>query len=84
MNIELEIDELVLHGIAAADRVAVGEAVQHELTRLLTERGVPPSLEQAGNASVLHGDAIHLRGAAQPQTFGQQVAAAIYRSLETK
>ena len=46
MNIELEIDELVLHGVAPTDRVAVGEAVQHELTRLLTERGVPPSLEQ--------------------------------------
>ena len=38
-NIELHIEELVLHGFSPRDRDAIGEAVQRELTRLFVEQG---------------------------------------------
>jgi hypothetical protein len=34
-NIELFIDELVLHGFSPGDRASIGDAVQRELTSLL-------------------------------------------------
>jgi hypothetical protein len=83
MNIELEIDELVLHGVAPKDRASVGDAVRRELARLLGEHGVPHPLQRGGNASVLHGEAVHLRNDAAPPLVGQRVAAAVYGSLGT-
>ena len=42
--VELHIDELVLHGFAPGDRYPIGDAVEHELTRLFAEQGIPRSL----------------------------------------
>jgi hypothetical protein len=36
---EIHVDELVLHGIPAGQRQAVGEAVQRELARIAGEGG---------------------------------------------
>ena len=83
MNIELEIDELVLHGVAPKDRAPIGDAVRRELARLLGERGVPHPLQRGGEASVPHGGAVHLRNDAASSLVGQQVAAAVYGSLGT-
>lgn len=50
MNVELFIDELVLHGFEPGDRWPIADAVQRELTRLLAERGiahVPDSIDIA-------------------------------------
>jgi len=47
-NIELHIEELVLHGLSPGDRYRIGEAVEQELTRLLADQGVPESLERGG------------------------------------
>ena len=41
MNVELHIEELVLHGFAPGDRYRIGEAVERELQRLLTVQGAP-------------------------------------------
>jgi hypothetical protein len=40
LNIELRIDELILHGFSAADRYAIGDAVSSELESLLRESGI--------------------------------------------
>ena len=45
-NIELHIEELVLHGFAPKDRYTIGEAVQRELSRLFAEQGVHSSLSR--------------------------------------
>ena len=37
-NLNLHIEELVLHGFAPGDRYRIGEAVQQELTRLFAEQ----------------------------------------------
>ena len=56
-NIELHIEELVLHGFSPGDRYRIGEAVEQELTRLLADRGVPQSLAEGGEiASACRGE----------------------------
>src|SRR3712207_3298477 len=55
VNIELHIEELVLHGFAPGDRYRIGEAVQRELARLFAEQGVPPSLVGGGEVAHLDG-----------------------------
>ncbi|MGH8072133.1 MAG: hypothetical protein ACRERE_44260 [Candidatus Entotheonellia bacterium] len=83
MNIELHIDELVLHGFAQGDRVPIGEAVRHELTRLLMEQGIPQRLGRGAEAAELDGGAIHINHGAKPEMVGKQVAAAVYGRLGT-
>lgn len=77
-NIELHIEELVLHGFAPSDRYLIGAAVERELVRLFAERGMPPSLSQGGEIRRLNGGAFEVRQGAKPETVGVQVAQAIY------
>jgi hypothetical protein len=53
--IELHIEELVLRGLPPGDRHRIADALQAELGRLLTERGISSSL--AGDAQVARVDA---------------------------
>jgi hypothetical protein len=42
-DVSVHIDELILRGVAPAERHRIGEAVRLELTRLIAERGLPAS-----------------------------------------
>jgi len=84
MNIELDIDELVLRGIALGDAASVGDALRDELVRLLSDRGAPRSIERDTEIGELRGPAIRLRGEASAHAVGRQLAAAVYESLVTK
>ena len=42
--IDLHIDKLVLYGFSPGDRYRIGDSVETELVRLLTEQGIPPTL----------------------------------------
>jgi hypothetical protein len=77
-NIELHIEELVLHGFAPGDRYLIGEVVERELVRLFAERGVPPSLSQGGEFGRFNGGAFEVRQGAKPEVIGVQVAQSIY------
>ena len=79
MNVELFIDELVLHGFEPGDRWPIADAVQRELARLLSERGisaVPESIDiprlDAGSISLpsTHGEAA-----------GAPIASALHETL---
>lgn len=39
--LELHIEELVLHGFSPRDRLSIGDAMQQEILRLITEQGLP-------------------------------------------
>ena len=54
-DIELDIDELVLHGFAPGDRAGIAGAVQSELTRLFAEHGVPARLNTSSMIPHLDG-----------------------------
>lgn len=81
MNIELQIEELVLHGFAQKDRGRIQRAIEQELTRLLTERGVPASLSQSREIQQLQGSSFNVRAGMGVEAIGSQVAQAIYGGM---
>ncbi len=81
-NIELHIEELVLHGFAAKDRYAIGEAVQRELSRLLAEQGVHPSIEKGYDVAKLDGGVFQVKQGSRADAIGTQVAQSVYGGLK--
>lgn len=77
-NIELHIEELVLHGMGESDRYLIGEAFQQELTRLLTEKGLPRSLAQGGEIHRINAGAFEVQLGTKPEIIGVQIAHRIY------
>jgi len=80
-NIELNIEELVLHGFSPGDRHRIGEAVERELTRLLADRGVPESLETGREVASVDGGAFEVAPGSKTEVVGAQVARAVYGGL---
>jgi hypothetical protein len=80
-NIELNIEELVLHGFSPGDRYRISEAVEQELTRLLADRGVPQLLERGGAVAGIDGGAINVTTGTTAKGVGAQVARAVYGGL---
>jgi hypothetical protein len=75
-DIDLHVDEVVLHGVAPGDRHRVGQAIGDELTRLLTVDGLSPALTRG--VEVDHIDAGAFR---QPTTGPAAVGAQIARTV---
>lgn len=80
-SIQLHIEELVLHGFSRGDRDRIGAAIQQELTRLLTEQGIPPSLAQSGQIGQLNGGKFEMTAGIRPEVAGIQIAQSIYGGL---
>ncbi len=79
--VELHIEELVLHGFEPRDRYRIGEAVQHELTRLIAQMGAPGWLSRGGEVERLDGGAFETSPDSGAKTIGAQVARAVYTGL---
>ena len=77
-EVELYIEELVLRGFAGGDRHEIRAAVQQELTRLLTEQGIPPSLMEGRSIARLDGGSVEVAPDATPEVIGTQIARSIY------
>jgi len=80
-RIEVDIEELVLHGFAPGDRHRIAEAVEQELSRLLADRGVPESLERGGEVASVDGGAFEVAPGSRAEVVGAQVARAVYGGL---
>lgn len=80
-EIDLHIDALILHGFAPGDRPLIAQALQQELTRLLTEQGVPSSLTHSIEVPHLQGANVQAASGLSPRAIGTQVAQSIYTSL---
>ena len=80
-NIELNIEQLILHGFPPGDRYRISAAIQQELTRLLAEQGVPPSLVQGGMIEQLNGGSFEMAVGARAEVIGTQIAQSIYGGL---
>lgn len=81
-NIELHIEELVLHGFAPGDRYRIGEAVERELQRLFAEQGAPASLAQGGDRDYVDGGTFEAPRAARAGAIGARVAQNLYGGLK--
>lgn len=78
MNIELHIEELVLHGFKHSDRYEIGEAVERELIQLFEEQGVPPSFTSGGDTLCLDAEAFEMGANSKAPLIGARVAQAVY------
>jgi len=79
--LEVNIEELVLHGFAPGDRDRIGMVVERELMRLFAEREVPSSMVQGGTIERVDGGQFHLATDAKTNTIGLHVAQAVYGGL---
>jgi len=82
MNINLHIERLVLDGvdIAPGQRHLLQASVETELTRLLTDRGLTPSLAQGVALPRLSISGMQLTGN-NPTQLGQQIAQSVYGGI---
>jgi hypothetical protein len=79
-QIEIQIEELVLHGFAPSDRASIGEAVQRELTRLVAEQGLA-SLNHDVEIARVNGGAFDVKPGARSETMGVQIAQSVFQGL---
>ena len=77
-DVELHVEELVLHGFARRDRAAIGDALRGELARLIAEGGVPAGLQAASGAASLDGGSFRAQPGQRPAEVGAAVARSIY------
>jgi hypothetical protein len=81
-EIDLHVDELILHGFESKSQRTVAEALQSQLTALLAEQGIPATWED--NPLTLEARAAHAIGLTNPGTTGARIADAIYHSRPAK
>ena len=84
MNVELRIEELVLYGFPPGEHQIIGEAVEHQLSRLFAERGVPPSLVHGADIPRVDGGTLERSPGSTSEAFGARVARALYGGLELR
>ncbi|HET7269597.1 MAG TPA: hypothetical protein VFI90_00795 [Rubrobacter sp.] len=82
MNVELHIEELVLHGFPPGYRHRIGGAVEHELSLLFSEHGVPPSLARGGEIPRLDAGAFRMNPGLGAHAVGARVARSLYEGMK--
>ena len=80
--IELHIEKLVLNGFQLGDRYRIGDAVQHELSRLLTEQGIALTFAQSISINCLNAGTFSMSSGMSALDKGHQMAEAVYRAFE--
>lgn len=77
-DVQIRIDRLILQGVDPRHRARIAAAIERELTRLVTDRGLPPHWQQAG-ASGRGVPRVEISPGQAPARIGATVARAIYR-----
>lgn len=83
MNINLTIERLILDGlnIGPGHGAAVKTAVETELSRLLTQGGVAPSLQSGGAFPNVRARSIQVSAENNPTQLGKQIAQTVYGGI---
>jgi len=80
-RIDFHIEKLVLWGFDRADRYRIGAAVQSELSRLLTELGMPSLLDHGSELVRLDGESFKVVPESTPEVIGVKIARAVFGGL---
>lgn len=80
-TVDVHIEELVLHGFVPGDRRRIAGAVESELTRLMSEAGLPGFSENPPAIGRVNGGAFRVEAGSKPQATGTEIAQAVYRGL---
>ncbi|MEW5959505.1 MAG: hypothetical protein AB1801_17410 [Chloroflexota bacterium] len=83
MNLNVTIERLILDGLDLPPhlRPHLQTAVEAELTRLLADGGLSPSLQGGGAKPYLPARNIQLTESSHPAELGQQIARAVYGGI---
>jgi hypothetical protein len=83
MNITLHIERLILDGlpIGSGQGATVQAAVEAELSRLLVQGGIAPSLQSGGAVPSVRAEAIQFTAQSTPAQMGQQIAHSVYAGM---
>ena len=76
-EIDVHIEELVLHGFEPANRWLIADALEQELRGLLTAKGVP--LQWLSNPERIQGARISAASLTKPERAGVEIAGAAYQ-----
>lgn len=79
--IEINIQELILHGLSPADRFKIGEAVRSELARMIMDKGLPQNFSQSTEISGIDGGNFNMLKNMNAQTIGNHIARSVYGGL---
>jgi hypothetical protein len=82
-NVEVVIEELLLHGFAPSDGPRIAGAVQRELTRLLAEQVVPPKLMGGAEIPRLDGGSFDVSSKDCAEGVGRRVARSLYGGFQS-
>lgn len=81
-DIEIHIDELVLHGFGSNDVELISKAVEMELTRLLTLNGLPASFSLARSHPQIDAGEFTMSTYAKPGNVGNNIAGLVYKGFK--
>ncbi len=86
MNINLHIERLILDGVSvgARESTLVRTAVEAELGRLLSERGIPRDLQSEGNQARILAPTLRLNSSSHAKEIGTQIGAGIYSAFASR
>jgi hypothetical protein len=79
--IEINIEELILHGFPQVDRFKIGEAVRIELARLFTEQGLPAGMSNGINLSMIDGGSFTISKNMNTRAIGNRIAQTVYGGI---
>ena len=75
-EIEVHIEELVLHGFSPNDRWRIGDALEDELRDLLAAKGIPPAW--LASPERIDADTVRRAGLTKPAATGAEISSAVY------
>lgn len=81
-NIELHIEELVLHGFGNHNAYRIGSAIEQEITRLLQERGLPAAFYSNSDVEHLNAGKFNMQPNAKAAMVGNNIANSVYKGLQ--
>ncbi|MEA3335576.1 MAG: hypothetical protein U9R25_06665 [Chloroflexota bacterium] len=81
-RVSVHIEELILHGFPAADRMRIGRAVERQLARLLADGQMPGNFTGHEKISALDGGSFATSPGIRPEQIGSQIAGSVVQALQ--
>ena len=81
-TIEININELVLHGFSPADKFRIGQAVEQHVSLLSNKEGVPSSLQNNDEVHLMNAGDFRMAPNDSAGSIGNQIAGTIYTGFE--
>ena len=81
-TINLNIDRIVLDGVAHLDHGQLSIAIERELHRLISTQGLHNSLYQSGAIDQISAKPIALNSPVREKNLGHKIANSVYRGMK--